>query len=134
MGLMDMFKSSENKQLKELVNELEKMLSPDQQYAEQLKQTITEREMKIKELDETIQSKYRDIQTAEKAVQQSLSNLNVVNREIDKKKSLSLSLDDQLLFESFGLYKPTYSFVKSEEYKIRFIKNEKMIIKENCAL
>ena len=46
-------------------------------------------------------------------------------------------MDDQLLFESFGLYKPTYSFVKSEEYKIRLADNrrqQKEMIKNNTAV
>jgi hypothetical protein len=41
------------------------------------------------------------------------------NKEIENKKKEIIVLDDEILFESFALYKPKFSFQTSAEYKTR---------------
>lgn len=65
------------------------------------------------------------------------NKINILNDEIYNKKKLTASLDEDLFFADFGLYKPQYKCVSSEEYsdRLKFIRNkQKDMIKNKTAL
>lgn len=78
---------------------------------------------KIKNLDKIIQDKNADIQSLEES--------------IEKLKSQMISYEDDIHFESFGLYKPKYDFANSITYKeeLKKIRNrQKELIKNDGAV
>lgn len=74
------------------------------------------------------------------SLQEEVNNLdekiNSLSQEIKKKKSEIVELDEESLMQSFSLYKPTYTFTKSEEYKLKLNeirKEQKAMIKRGVA-
>ena len=74
------------------------------------------------------------------SLQEKVNNLdeeiNSLSQEIEKKKSEIVELDEEALMQSFSLYKPTYSFTHSEEYKLKLDeirKEQKAMIKRGVA-
>lgn len=60
-----------------------------------------------------------------------------LNEEITKKKSEIIVLDEEILLESFALYKPKFAFQTSEEYKNRLDscrEKQKLLIKNGSAV
>lgn len=100
MAFRDMFKATEYKQR---VEELESMLTPEMADADRLRR---EAECLRKKIEE------------EKASLEKLEKQNeILDRLIKTKESKSRSLDDELLVEEFGLYKPSFDFADSTHYK-----------------
>lgn len=101
MGLKDVLNASkikeENERLQKLVNEL----NADQLVSVQEK--ITESEKELVKLDKE-KSKIEN-------------KITKLNKSIDKKRDQLIVLDDDILFESFALYKPKYDFLNSDDYK-----------------
>ena len=130
MGLMDVFKANENKQLKDRIAQLESMLSPEQQQFDKL-------QIQINELNNIIENKQKQILELQKSISSNQSVIYQLNNDIQFKKSLSLSLDDDLSFQQFGLYSPRFKFVNSAEYKSRLDeirKSQKAMIKNGTAV
>ena len=100
MAFRDMFKATEYKQR---VEELESMLTPEMADADRLRREAEDLRKKIEE---------------EKA---SLEKLEKQNFKLDAivkaKESKSRVLDDELLVEEFGLYRPRFDFADSTHYK-----------------
>jgi hypothetical protein len=69
---------------------------------------------------------------------QSLTNgLDALKKEILQKRNEIIVLDENIMLESFALYKPKFNFLTSNEYKIRLdnIRDEqKKLIKNNTAV
>lgn len=130
MGLMDAFKANENKQLKNRVAELEAMLNPEQQNVVNLRDEIAR-------LEQTAEQKRKEIEKTNDEAERLCRRVEYLNSEIEKKKSQSLSFDEMLMFETFGLYTPRFSFTKSEQYKQRLDavrKQQKDLISSNKAV
>lgn len=116
MGILDLFKATENENLKKEVESLKSQLSPEQLSIVDLKKEITKLEGKKTNL-----------------------NIEITNLEqqIVQKKNLIIELDDEILFQDFSLYKPIYDFATSDEYKERLDKirtNQKIMIKNKTAV
>lgn len=115
MGILDLFKAKENTELKEEIRELKKLLNPEQQEIANL----------AKEIDKLKNEKDEILKDVDKLFNKKQDLLNKINL---KKKELIL-LDDELLMQEFGLYKPMYDFESSEKYK-QTIDNLRVIQKE----
>lgn len=116
MGILDLFKATENENLKKEVESLKSQLSPEQLSIVDLKKEITKLEDKKTNL-----------------------NIEITNldQQIAQKKNLIIELDDEILFQDFSLYKPIYDFATSDEYKERLDKiraNQKIMIKNKTAV
>jgi len=129
MGIGDVFKASENKRLKDRISELENMLTPEQQQLDLMKRQLAD-------LENNIFDKQNEIQKLQSEVNKRNMTISQLDNEINKKRAESVSFDELIMFESFGLYKPTFNFVKSEEYKNRLDdirKKQREMIKNGTA-
>jgi hypothetical protein len=123
MGLMDIFKATENKKLKREVEVLKAQLTPEDQKAKAILNFINELENKKINLEIR------------------LVDMNKTMTELDKqicmKKQDLVVLDEEILIQEFGLYKPMYNFATSDEYKNRLDsirENQKLMIKDKTAV
>lgn len=133
MGFSDIFKGKQYKEeletLQQKYNDLESLMTPE------LKEAMSLQE-KIRELESSIQKRQETLQDFSRKIESSTKQLDDINAAITEKKSQLLSLDDEILVEEFGLYKPHYDFAnalgfKEELQKIR--EKQKSLIKNNMA-
>lgn len=130
MGLMDFFKANENIQLKERIAQLEATLTPEQT------QTV-DMQSQILELNKIIDEKQKHVQELEKSIDKCESKIKSLEADIQRKKAASLSIEDDFKYQQFGLYRPRYNMVHSDEYKAKLdeIRNrQKEMIKNNTAI
>lgn len=120
MGIKDIFNASkikaENQSLKEL-------LTPEMQDAQKLKERIAELEKKYVELDSDLVKKKNELQQIE--------------TEIKKRRADLIVLDEELLVQEFGLYKPQFEFSSALDYKEELAKVrsiQKELIKNKDAV
>lgn len=134
MAISDMFNAKqlreenealkkENFYLKQEITNLKALLSPEHNQIIELKNLI---------------KKLQDQQGFIVSANEKLKNENIqISQIIDAKKSEIIQLDDEILFQSFSLYKPIYDFAKSEQYKDRLEKireEQKTMIKNKTAV
>lgn len=122
MGLGDLFKAKENESLKERVNQLEALLTPELRDLLTLRDTITatEQELSAKQAD------------AAKLTTQ----LQTLQEQISAAKENLIETDEAVMLQSFGLYEPKYDFATADLYKERLseIRNaQKQMIKAGTA-
>lgn len=110
-----MFKAKENNELKEEIKELKKLLNPEQQEIANL----------VKEIDKLKIEKDK----ISKEVDKLFSKKQELSNKIKLKKKDLILLDDEILMQEFGLYKPIYDFESSEKYK-QAIDNLRVVQKE----
>ncbi|EJT5940225.1 DUF4041 domain-containing protein [Clostridium perfringens] len=115
MGVLDLFKAKENNELKEEIKELKKLLNPEQQEIANL----------VKEIDKLKLEKDK----ISKEVDKLFSKKQELSNKIKLKKKDLILLDDEILMQEFGLYKPIYDFESSEKYK-QAIDNLRVVQKE----
>ena len=130
MGLGDMFKADENERLKTQIKELENSKSQLQARVIELEAFLTpeHRDLvrlrgELDELNRTISYRRQDV--------------SALIGEIDAKRAQIASFDEQIMFESFGLYTPRFNFAKAEYYKTRLDeirKRQKVMISEGTAV
>jgi hypothetical protein len=139
MPIMDMFR----------VNEIKAELA----------QTVKERDALKKALEDTDKMEYHQLRQAiedlcvqkEKALQETKAaeaefakrrqgfdqQLAELAKQIDSRKKEIIVLDEEILLESFALYKPKFKFLTSEEYKVRLDacrEKQKQLIKSGKAV
>lgn len=123
MGLLDIFKATENKKLRE-ENE-----SIKQQYT-QLQDSLTP------ELTDAVYLQQFTESLKQQKVQ--LNNeLDSLTRTIDTKKEELIEIEEETLMQSFGLYTPKFQFTNSARYKEeiqRIRTKEKELIKQDTAI
>lgn len=114
MSLGDFFKAKENDQLKSRITELENLLTPEMRDSLQLQEKIISQQ----QLLSTLQNDLSKMQ-AEQAfiLQQAKEELSSVKSQIKQARSELVETDDAVLLQSFGLYKPRYSFSNATGYK-----------------
>lgn len=125
----------------------------------QLEKTTKERNALKKVLDETGKMEYHQLQQAlanlnaqkEKArldlqqfdgwfakrKQDAEQKMSEIANQIEAKKNEIIVLDEEILLESFALYKPQFKFQTSEEYKLRLDAcrdKQKQLIKDGIAV
>ncbi len=123
MGLGDLFKAKENKQLKEKVDELSALLTPEIQEVANINEHIEQLNKQVATLDQTISAKNKKIKKLR-------ARIIELNNEV-------VETEEIVLLQSFGIYEPTFNFATSDEYKaeIQNIRNEaKEIIKGGIAV
>ncbi len=134
MAISDMFNA---KQLKEENEALKRENFYLKQEITNLKALLSPELNQIIELKNLIQ-KLEDQQGFIVSANEKLKNENIqISQIIETKRSEIIQLDDEILFQSFSLYKPIYDFAKSEQYKDRLDKireEQKTMIKNQTAV
>lgn len=102
MGISDIFRASKIKAENE---DLKKMLTPEMQEAAHIQAYLRELKSDSEKLDKQLFQKQKELEE--------------ISCKIDEKKKSLIILEDELLYQDFGLYKPTYDFTTSEEYNSR---------------
>lgn len=109
MGFTDIFKGNQYKNERDKANQeiesLKTLLTPEMQEADALQKMVASLKEEKTELGETITRMNGAVAALDK--------------EISDKKKLIITLDDEILFQEFGLYKPRYKFANSTEYKVK---------------
>jgi len=133
MSLSDMFNSgkikSENEQLKQTIQNLEAMLTPEMRSAQKLQE-------KINELEDRVSSINTEIDKRNSVLTQVNIELNAIDQTIAEKKKQIIELDDNILLQDFGMYTPVYNLMNSQAYKDKLLvtrQKEKDLIKGNRA-
>ena len=103
MGLGDIFKATENKELKDEIERLNSLLTPEL--------------LDIKAAQERLSEVNREISDAKSLKQRYLDEAAKISDEIRQQRSELIELSEEVLLQSFGLYTPQYNFCNSEEYK-----------------
>ena len=129
---MDLFgkkSSQENILLKEQIdvltrenNELKAMLTPEMRDLQTIKHQIQKLTQERAQVEDFLISKQNECSALDKTIQ-------------DKRKDLIIT-EDEILYQSFGIYHPSYDFANSEGYKERLDeirKSQKQCVKNNAA-
>lgn len=122
MALGDIFKAKENNQLKARVAELESMLTPEMKDSLKLRELIATQQSTLSELEKRTAKDQADLASLQQQI-------------VDAKKDL-IETNEEVLMQSFGIYKPHYSFANSTEYKDELAKirsKQKECVKQGLA-
>ena len=149
MALSDIFNISdikkENSELKELIQKIgatdaievkkrvEVLKSEETQLGDEIKKLKLEVIDQKKQISDGIQKMDREMNEKKR---QNLETMQKMELEIIDKKRQIIAIDEELMLESFALYKPQFSFQKSEEYKQRLDAirdDQKKMIKSGLA-
>lgn len=122
------------------IHRLKELISPDAKKIEELKKSFQEIKDEIKNLNNIKDIKTKELKKIEEKatkelennisklkeersfLQKDISNLNF--RKLEKEKAIEelnneiIELRDEVLLQSFSLYKPQYDFVNSAQFKI----------------
>ncbi len=127
MGFLDTFKGNQYKtELETLKQEYERMqslMTPEMQEAFALKQEISNLQRELDSIESSINTKNTELSTLENFIQ-------------EKRKQI-ICLDDEIIVQEFGLYKPQYDFASSLDYKEKLAEaraRQKALIKNNNAV
>ena len=114
MGIGDLFKASENKQLREKIAELESILTPEMRDAVHLSEEIKSRKNALVDLEQKAAREIEKNRNTVAALQRTVDQLNM---KIDKAKTELVETNEEVLMQSFGLYKPHFHFSNATGYK-----------------
>lgn len=114
MGLGDLFKAKENEQLKARVAELEAMLTPEMQDHLRLQNLIRTQQQTLSDLQSQCA---REEAAHDSALARFHSDLAAIQAQILQAKTDLVETNEEVLMQSFGMYKPRYDFADSTGYK-----------------
>lgn len=149
-----------NEQSSKEIHRLKELISPDAKKIEELKKSFQEIKDEIKNLNNIKDIKTKELKKVEEKatkelknnisklkeersfLQKDISNLNF--RKLEKEKAIEelnneiIELRDEVLLQSFSLYKPQYDFINSAQYKYKLddVREEQknMIRKDKAVL
>lgn len=134
MGFLDTFKGNQYKAeleaLQKQHNDLQALMTPEMQDAFALQNKIRELENTITESQKIISNLHQEITSKE-------CDVKSLNITIVDKKSQIVSLDDEILVQEFGLYKPQFDFANALGYKEKLSAirtKQKQLIKDKLAV
>lgn len=119
-GFTDIFHVSKIKEENERLHEL---MTPEMQDSINMQNHLDSLSKQISDLEKQISKKQTELSNLEKKSEEMISKrestLQNIDKEIHQKKSSLIVLDEEILVQEFGLYKPIYDFAKSDDYKNR---------------
>lgn len=122
MGLGDLFKASENKDLRKHVEELEAMLTPELKDLMEVKRQIDIASTELTRRNAEILGADADLMRIKSEIAVARKNL--------------IETNESVLLQDFGLYEPVYEFATSDLYKARLDevrKRQKEMVKAGTA-
>lgn len=114
MALGDIFKAKENSQLKARIAELESMLTPEMQDSLKLRELIASQQSEL--------SRLQNLAASEEAQRRSQiskgeADLAALGQQIARARQELVETNEEVLMQSFGMYKPHFAFANSTKYK-----------------
>lgn len=139
MSFMDIFRINEIKaELARTAKERDALKSAladtDKMDYHQLKQAIENLGLQKEKANQELQAAQAEFAKRRQGFDQQLAELA---KQIELRKKEIIVLDDEILLESFALYKPKFKFLTSEEYKTRLDacrEKQKQLIKDGLAV
>lgn len=139
MSIMDVFRVNEIKaELAQTAKERDSLKSSladtDKMEYHQLKQAIENLGLQKDKAEQELQTAQAEFAKQRLVFDQQLSELE---KQIELRKKEIIVLDDEILLETFALYKPQFKFQTSEEYKLRLHacrEKQKQLIKSGAAV
>ena len=126
MAITDVFKTRQFKNDIERLtaenNYLNSLLTPE------MRQTVS--------INAEIQRLNAEKQSVQASVEALTQQVQTLNNEIQRKKAFIIFMDDEILYQDFGLYTPVYNLMNSEMYKDKLAvvrERQKNMIKNNTA-
>ena len=133
MAITDVFKTKQFKSdIERLTSEnqyLNSLLTPEMRTAVAINTEI----QKLTAEKDAIQT---EVEESKKKRQELVQEIFSLDREIEKKKEFIIFMDDEMLYQDFGLYTPVYNMMNSEMYKDKLAvvrEQQKNLIKNNKA-
>ncbi len=130
MAISDIFKISENKRLKQEIEDLKSTFTPEMHEVLRIKEMIES--LKIEAEEEK-----RQIDIIKDKITQLNKTLKSLEHQVQAKRSQIVVLDEEILVQEFGLYEPRYDFAKLDSYKLELEKVrilQKELIKQGMAI
>ncbi len=125
---------SQNKQLNLEVNDMRQLLTPEMQDAHALQKLISN----LHKEEETANVALENIKIeTEKSIQKKEKELDNLDKTISEKKKQIIWMDDEILVQEFGLYKPQFDFASALDYKevlSEIRASQKQLIKDKKAV
>lgn len=107
----------------EMSRQISELSSPEYQNLELLRSKIAQAQNELAQVNKLVMDQKMEYNSVHSAVQQKRSEL--------------IELDDEILLQSFGLYKPKFDFVTAEKYKLaldQVREQQKAMIKNQTAV
>lgn len=134
MGFLDAFKGNQYKyeleQLQAKYEDLSSLLSPELRDALALKE-------KTRELNELIDTQQKKLQACNDSIAQKENDIASLDKCIADKKRDLIIMDDEILVQDFGLYRPQFQFATALGYKEKLTEirdKQKFLIKNKSAV
>ena len=141
MGLGDLFKAKQNDELRARVAQLEAMLTPEMRDSLTLQSYIENQKMQLTAMQNNLnafqEQTSREMQKKQREIEKQESVLRDVEDKIAQARSALIETEEEVLMQSFGLYKPKFSFSNSTGYKDELSKirqQQKDMIKNGRAV
>lgn len=126
MAITDVFKTRQFK------NDIER-LTAENNYLNSL---LTPEMRQAVSINAEIQRLNAEKQSVQASVEALTQQVQTLNNEIQRKKAFIIFMDDEILYQDFGLYTPVYNLMNSEMYKDKLAvvrERQKNMIKNNTA-
>lgn len=126
MAITDVFKTRQFK------NDIER-LTAENNYLNSL---LTPEMRQAVSINAEIQRLNAEKQSVQASVEALTQQVQTLNNEIQQKKAFIIFMDDEILYQDFGLYTPVYNLMNSEMYKDKLAvvrERQKNMIKNNTA-
>lgn len=133
MAAFDIFKGKENKELKQRIDELEALLTPELRDIQTQKLALAQLQHEYEQRKKTFGDELMKLSAQRTAIS---SDIASANRSLSSLKAQIIQTQEEIMLQSFGVYHPTYAFASSEQYKERLeaVRNaQKELIKKGLA-
>lgn len=130
MGLLDVLKATENKQLNNKVSELESKII-------ELQNMLTPEMLDLLSLNEKIKQTNIDLEIKNNEIIHLTQESQKLTAELSVLKQNIVETNDEILLQEFGFYKPMYDFASSDLFKTSLDivrENQKKMIKAGSAV
>jgi len=121
MSILDIFRINKIKaELAETTQECDRLrnilIETDRMELHEIGKAISDLQRKRQEANDEIDALHASYATKKQTLEQQLAELK---QQIADKNSELIILDDEILLQSFGLYKPRYELQTSDQYRVR---------------
>lgn len=137
MAISDIFKASKNEALEKEILTLKDLNTNLQNELNEATKLLTPQHSEIVDLNEAIKNLLVEKDDLEKKIYNAQNSLSDLRNECNFKKQELVVLDNEILLQESGLYKPLYEFTKSDQYKDKLDsirKQQKEMIQDKNAV